>query len=209
MSAKKAPAKKAAKKQAKRAPKTPKSVPVVAEHLLVPVTPGDWPSDLDTDTADKLFAAVEEGQTVKQAAEGLKLKGSTVYQWKRRHPAFGARLEEAIDVGIDMMADEEVEKADKATDRDSAAAVKVQMEARANYRRFKRPQRFNVNPFKATDPNADDGEFLGVVIVPAKRAPMTLAEQRPAIEGEAVPVAESAKPPRPVGKAFRLTADGY
>lgn len=183
-----APTKPARKTAAAKAPatKTPAPTPVTAAQAI-PVVVTDWPSELDDTTATNLFEAIENGQTVKQAAEGLGLKGNTVYQWKRRHARFGARLEEAVDIGIDMMADEEIEIADKAHDRDSAAAVREKREARATYRRIKRPQTFNINPFKAGAGAGTGEDVLGIVLVPMKTTQVG-AQQPAVLDGVAVRV---------------------
>lgn len=173
----------------------------------------DWPADLPEGEklAEDLFELIELGEdTVKSAAVKVGLKPTLVYQWKHRYPRFRERLELAVDVGIDMMTDDAIAIGDSARCRDTAAGAKERREARAEYRKLKRPQRFNVNPFKASDPKAgDDDVVFGVVIVPAKRIGGPAESARPVIEGTATPMATSAKPAPVAGKSFRITSDGY
>lgn len=171
-----------------------------AAKAVVPAkidAPADWPANLDDKTAEALFDHVESGLTIKQAAEKLGLKGNTVYQWKIRFPRFGQRLDDAIDIGIEMMADAEIELADKAKCRDTAAAVREQREARASYRKIKRPGRFHVNPFRANP--SGHGFMVGVVMVPAKELIAAAATPDPArdprvIEGQGTVLIPSKEP---------------
>lgn len=165
MSKSKGAAKKAApaKKAARRKRKQP--LAVVQQE---PQAPLEWPPNLDDTKAQELFDLIESGDfTVKTAAAKLELKGANVYQWRKRYARFGERLDEAVDIGIDMATDGYREIT--AYDRDSAAGANVKMTALDKYLQRKRPERFHVNPFKPSAGNA--GEMLvGVVVVPAKQA---------------------------------------
>lgn len=177
--AKAAPAKKRAPKKA-RAPK--KQAMVKVEE-----GPRDWPEALDEAKAEGdggLFDLIESGDfTVKTAAKELGIKGATVYQWKKRYPRFAERLDEAVDIGIDMATDGYREIT--AVDRDSAAGAQVKMAALDKYLQRKRPERFHVNPFKPAG-GGDGPAVMGVVLVPMKVGQPH--DDRPVIEGTAVRV---------------------
>src|SRR5690606_8255257 len=95
-----APAKKRAPKKARATKK---------QALVVQEGPRDWPEALSEAEADKeggLFDLIASGDfTVKTAAKELGLKGATVYQWRKRYARFAERLDEAVDIGIDMATD--------------------------------------------------------------------------------------------------------
>lgn len=179
MSKPKAAAKAVAVKKA--APeKEPRLVP---EHLLVPVDAGQWPTNLDDDTAEKLFDAVECGKTPSEAATDIGMKENTLWKWKERHPAFASRLTEALRIGANVMVDGY--RAIKAVDRDSAAGANIEITKTDRYLLKRFPETFHINPFKAPAGGGDGAALLGVVLVPMK---VTQQDERPAIEGSAVRV---------------------
>lgn len=161
MSQSKGAAKKAAPAK-KRARKASKAVAAPA-----PAAPLDWPPNLDDTKAQELFDLIESGDfTVKTAAAQLELKGANVYQWRKRYAKFGERLDEAVDIGIDMATDTYREIT--AFDRDSAAGANVKMTALDKYLQRKRPERFHTNPFKPQGTNTEF--YVGVVMMPPKQA---------------------------------------
>lgn len=160
---------KAASKEAAQTTRARKTAPrtAVPEHLLVPVNPGDWPTNLDDKTAEKLFELVEGGMFVRKAAKQLGLQSGTVRQWKHRHAKFGERLAEAEEIGKQELVEEIDEFGDGAIDRDSAAAAKAKLECRMEALRGRYPQDFKTSPFKPAL-NGGGEVLVGVVVVPAK-----------------------------------------
>lgn len=173
------PAKPGAKKSraAKKAP---------AAHDLAVAVERELPPNLKDGDADMLFAAIEDGMTVKLASMSVGLLPRDVYKWRHRHAKFSARIEEALAIVVEVMLDDMVEDSQSAHCRDTAAGAKERREARMEYLRARHPSRFNVSPFR---PNLGgggaDGALMGVILVPMKASQEPAA---PIIDGTSVRV---------------------
>jgi hypothetical protein len=178
----------------------------VPEHLLVPVEPGEWPSNLSNEDAEKLFEFVEEGGFLKDAAAMLGVKRSTISQWKKRHKQFALRMLEAEEIGAEFLIEDMDEFAKDIYDRDSAAAAKEKRENRMEVVRAKWPQKYRTSPFKPAG-NDDAVTIVGVVVIPQKSDDAGHVPQRAALEGQAT-VIQRLPAANPAPATFKVRSGG-
>lgn len=173
-----------------------KTIREIPEHLLVPVNPGEWPTNLDADTAEKLFEAVYDSNgMIEKAAKAVGLKPATVRQWKKRHPRFAESLAEWEEIAAEAAIENMTDFVNGIHDREGAAAAREKRENCMEILRAKFPQRFKTSPFKPVLPGTPgDIDVLGVVLVPMKNT--QVMDARPVIEGQTVVVPPKQALPR-------------
>jgi hypothetical protein len=119
----------------------------VPEHLLVPVEPGEWPSNLSNEDAERLFEHIENGGLLKEGAELIGVTRSAISQWKKRHGKFAVRMAEAEEIGAYASIEDIAEYAKSIHDRDGAAAAREKRKNMMERLRARFPKLFKTSPF--------------------------------------------------------------
>lgn len=93
--------------------------------------PAGRPTDYTTELGDKICDQLTRGLSLVKICEPKDMPATvTIYRWLREHDEFSNNYTRARENQADKYADEIVEIADKANDKDSAAAQKVKIDAR-------------------------------------------------------------------------------
>lgn len=89
------------------------------------------PTDYTQELADRVCAELTLGLSLVKICEPDDMPDTrSIYRWLREHEEFSQNYTRARENQADKYADEIVEIADQATDKDSAAAMKVRIDAR-------------------------------------------------------------------------------
>lgn len=106
---------------------------------------------------ERICERLSEGESLRSICSDADMPNArTVFRWVSADEGFRAEYEAAIAVRATLMAEGIIELADKATDKDSAAAVRVQVDARKWLAGKLHPKRYgDALLMKQADANGD------------------------------------------------------
>lgn len=93
--------------------------------------PGGRPTLYTPELGDRICDEITQGKSLLSICKQNDMPVTvTVYRWLREYPEFSNNYARARENQADFYADQIISEADKASDRDSAAAAKVKVDAR-------------------------------------------------------------------------------
>lgn len=101
------------------------------------------PTKYTEELASEICKQIMEGKSLRQICESKEMPDrSTVHDWLARDETFAVQYARARDTQADTLADDIVAISDTATDKDSAAAAKVRVDARKWVAAKLKPKRY-------------------------------------------------------------------
>lgn len=134
--------------------------------------PAGRPTDYSEEIADTICTRLAEGESLKRICDDPAMPArSSVFLWLQKHPEFSDKYRQARLWQADTHADEIVDIADEAVDRDNAPAIKVRVDARIWVASRMRPRSYGPRPDPDGETNAtkiEEGMTFRVVGVTKK-----------------------------------------
>lgn len=161
-----------------RARKKPATKAVATRAAAPPAKELDWPKNLNSEKADRLFAELEAGTPRSKAPEKVGLAWRSIARYIKDHKDFRERVEEAELMGEQAIIDRLPGIADMAKDSDSARAATAQCNILTRYLELKAPHRHRMKHIAlgggAGQPPGDkprpNTTVLGVILLPPKES---------------------------------------
>lgn len=124
-------------------PKRAKRLTDIQSDVLSIINPPGRPSEFTQELADAICALIASGWSLRRICARADMPAQvTVFRWLRVDETFSKQYARASEERAESSADEIIDVADEATDRDTAAAAKVRVDARKWIAAKLRPKKY-------------------------------------------------------------------